>query len=104
MTRETAKRMIKGHPFSRQSVAREDIDERDYIFTEIVPVFELDGNNYQFTVMYKFRADDGEYIYGRAMSIDELCRMQQNAQRGEVYSVTYLRRSRIIIEIEEKNA
>ena len=96
--------MIKGHPFSRQSVAREDIDERDYIFTEIVPVFELDGNNYQFTVMYKFRADDGEYIYGRAMSIDELCRMQQNAQRGEVYSVTYLRRSRIIIEIEEKNA
>ena len=104
MTRETEKRMIKGHPFSRQAIAKKDIDERDYVFTQIVPVFEIDGNNFQFTVMYKFRADDGEYIYGRAMSIDEFCTMQQSAQCGEVFSVTYLRRSRIIVEIEEKNA
>lgn len=103
MTRETAKRMIKGHPFSRQAEAKKDIDERDYVYIEKVPVFELDGNNYQFTVMYKFRADDGEYIYGRAMSIDELCKMQEAASRGEVFSITYLSRSRIIVEIEEKN-
>ena len=38
MTRETAKRMIKGHPFSRQAEAKKDIDERDYVFTQIVPV------------------------------------------------------------------
>ena len=103
MTRETAKRMIKGHPFERQAKAKTDIDERDYVYIEIVPVFEIDGNNYQFTVMYKFRAEDGEYIYGRALSIDELCRMQETASRGDVFSVTYLNRSRIIVEIEEKN-
>ncbi len=104
MTRETAKRMIKGHPFDRQAVARRDIDERDYIYEEMVPVFELDGNNYQFTVMYKCRAEDGGYIYGRAMSIDEFCRMQEDAARGEAFSVTYLNRSRIIVEIEQKEA
>ncbi len=102
MTRETAKRMIKGHPFSRQAEAKRDIDERDYVYTELVPVFEIDGNNYQFSIMYKFRSEDGEYVYGRAMSIDELCRMQEEAARGEVFSVTYLNRSRIIVEIEEK--
>lgn len=104
MTIETAKRMIKGHPLSRQNEARKDIDERDYIYTEIVPVFELDGNNFQFTAMYKFRADDGEYIYGRALSIDELCKMQEAASKNEVFSVTYLKRSRIIVEIEEKDS
>ena len=101
MTRETAKRMIKGHPFGRQELARRDIEERDYVYAELVPVFEIEGNNFQYTIMYRFRAEDGEYIYGRAMSIDELCGMQQKAGRGEVFSVTYLRRSRIIVEIEE---
>lgn len=104
MTREMAKRMIKGHTFSRQADAQRDIDERDYVYTDIVPVFEIDGNNYQFSVMYKFRADDGEYIYGRALSIEEFCKMQAEAAKGEVFSVTYLNRSRIIVEIEEKNA
>ncbi len=103
MTRETAKRMIKGHSLSRRELAKKDIDERDYISIETVPVFEIDGNNYQFTVIYKFRIDDGEYIYGRAMSIDELCRMQEMAARGQVFSVTFLKRSRIIVEIEEKD-
>ena len=103
MTRETAKRMIKGHPFSRQEQAREDIDEKDYVSVEMVPVFELDGNNFQFTAMYKIRLEDGGYIYGRAMTIDELCRLQQSAARGEVFRIMYLRKSRIIIEIEEKN-
>ncbi len=102
MTRETAKRMLKGHPFSRQERAKRDIDEREYMYIETVPLFEIDGNNYQFTVMYKIRIDDGEYIYGRAMSIDELCRMQAAAARGEVFNIAYLKNSRVIIEIEEK--
>lgn len=101
MTRETAKRMIKGHPFSRKEQAKRDIDERDYVSIQIVPVFELDGNNYQFSVMYKIRIDDGEYIYGRALGLDELCKMQEAAARGEVFDIMYLRTSRIIIEIEE---
>ncbi len=100
VTRETAKRMIKGHPLSRQEIAKKDIEEKAYISLQIVPVFEIDGNNYQFTIIYKFRAEDGEYIYGRAMSVDELCKMQQCAARGEVFAVTYLEKSRIIVEIE----
>ena len=100
MTRETAKKMIKGHPFSRQDTARKDIEERAYVETELVPVFELDGNNYQYTAMYKFRINDGEYVYGRAMTIDELCRMQAAASLGDVFRIMYLKESRIIIEIE----
>lgn len=103
MTRETAKKMIKGHPFSRQDIAKKDIDERAYVSVEIVPQFEIDGNNYQFTIMYKIRLDDDEYIYGRAMSIDELCKMQSAAANGEVFSIMYLKNSRIIIEIEERD-
>ena len=103
MTRETAKRMIKGHPLKRQAQAQTDIDERAYEQTELVPVFEIDGNNYQFTVMYKLRIEDGDYIYGRAMSIDEFCKMQSAAAKGEVFRIMYLRNSRIIIEIEERD-
>ena len=79
MTKDTAKRMIKGHPLKRQQEAQRDIDERAYIEERLVPVFELDGNNYQFTAMYRFRANEGEYVFGRAMSIDELCAMQAAA-------------------------
>lgn len=100
MTRETAKRMIKGHPLKRQETAHKDIDERAYEEICIVPVFEIDGNTFQFTVMYKIRINDGDYIYGRAMSIDELCRMQADAARGEEFRIMYLRDSRIIVEIE----
>lgn len=100
MTRETAKRMIKGHPLDRQRKAQRDIEERDYLEEEIVPVFELDGGNYRFDALYRFRAADGEYIFGRAMSLDELCRMQADAARGEAFRVVYLRTSRIIVEIE----
>ena len=104
MTRETAKRMIKGHPPKRQETARRDIDERAYEQTCLVPVFEIDGNAYQFTVMYKVRISDGEYVFGRAMSIDEFCSMQAEAARGEQFRIMYLRDSRIIIEIETLNA
>ena len=103
MTKEYARKMIKGHPFQRQAAAEKDIDNRDYVQTELVPVFELDGNNFQFTAMYKMRLDDGEYIYGRAMTIDELCKMQQSAAGGSVFAVTYLKNSRIIVEIEPKD-
>lgn len=103
MTRETAKKMIKGHPPRRQETARKDIDERAYITTEIVPVFELDGNTFSFTAMYKIRIADGDYIYGKAFSIDELCKMQQSAANGEVFRIMYLKNSRIIIEIEERD-
>ncbi len=104
MTRETAKRMIKGHPLKRQETARRDIDERAYEETCLVPVFEIDGNTFQFTVMYKIRISDGEYVFGRAMSIDELCRLQAEAARGEEFRIMYLRQSRIIIEIETVKA
>lgn len=100
MTRETAKRMIKGHPLQRQKTAQRDIDERDYVEEELVPVFELDGGSFRYDALYKLRAADGEYIYGRAMTIDELCRLQADAARGEAFRVVYLRTSRIIVEIE----
>ena len=104
MTRETAKRMIKGHPLNRQQAAQHDIDEKAYIEERLVPVFELDGNNFQFTAMYRFKAQDGEYIFGRAMTIDELCKMQASAARGEKFRVVYLKSSRIIVEIEEEDS
>ena len=103
MTRETAKRMLKGHPLSRRQAAVRDIDERAYIETELVPVFELDGGNFRFDALYKLRADDGQYIYGRALSLEELCNMQAAAARGEIFRIMYLEQSRIIVEIEEKN-
>lgn len=102
MTRETAIRMLKGHPFERQAKGREDIDNRAWESIELIPVFELDGNNYQFTAMYKIMLPDGGYVFGRAMTIDELCTMQAAASRGEVFCIMYLTGSRIIIEIEEK--
>ena len=37
VTRETAKRMIKGHPLSRQEIAKKDIEEKAYISLQIVP-------------------------------------------------------------------
>ena len=54
--------------------------------------------------MYKIRISDGEYVFGRAMSIDELCRLQAEAARGEEFRIMYLRQSRIIIEIETVKA
>ena len=66
MTRETAKRKIKGFPLALQAAAKEDIDNRAYITTELVPVFELESGYYQMTVNYKIRLADG-YIYGKGM-------------------------------------
>ena len=102
MTRETAKRRIKGFPLNLQSIAKEDIDERAYVSVEIVPLFELDGGYYQMTVNYKIKLDDG-YIYGKASCLDEFVKMHDAAARGEVFSIMYLERSRIIIEIEERD-
>lgn len=102
MTRETAKRRIKGFPLKLQSIAKEDIDERAYVSVETVPLFELDGGYYQMTVNYKIKLDDG-YIYGKASCLDEFVKMHDAAARGEVFSIMYLERSRIIIEIEERD-
>lgn len=102
MTRETAKRMIKGFPLRLRAIAKEDIDERAYISTELVPVFEIEDGYYQMTVNYKIRLDDG-YIYGKALCLDDFVKMHDAAERGEVFSITYLARSRIIIEIEERD-
>lgn len=103
MTRETAKRMIKGHPLQRREKAKLDIEQRAYEQLSSVPQFELDGSSYRFDALYKFRAPDGEYLYGRAITLDELCRMQAAAAAGEVFRVVYLKSSRIIVEIEEEN-
>lgn len=102
LTRETAKKQIKGFPFAKQAAAKKDIDNRAYVSVEIVPVFEIEDGYFQMTVNYKIRLDDG-YIYGRAMSIDEFAKMHDAAARNEVFSIMYLETSRIIIEIEERD-
>ena len=102
MTRETAKRKIKGFPLKLQSIAKEDIEKRAYINTELVPVFELEDGYYQMTVNYRIRLQDG-YIYGKATCLDEFVRMHDAAARGEVFSIMYLEKSRIIVEIEERD-
>lgn len=102
MTRETAKRKIKGFPLKLQSIAKEDIEKRAYISTELVPVFELEDGYYQMTVNYRIRLQDG-YIYGKATCLDEFVRMHDAAARGEVFSIMYLEKSRIIVEIEERD-
>lgn len=103
MTRETAKRMIKGFPLKLKALAKEDIDARAYVSTEIVPVFEIEDGYYQMTVNYKIRLDDG-YIYGRAQSLEDFVKLHDAAERGEVFRIMYLQKSRIIIEIEERDA
>lgn len=102
MTRETAKKQIKGFPLSMQSIAKEDIDNRAYVSIEIVPLFEMEHGYYQMTVNYKIKLDDG-YIYGKALGIEEFAKMHDAAARGEVFSIMYLKKSRIIIEIEERD-
>ena len=55
------------------------------------------------TVNYKIRLDDG-YIYGRAQSLEDFVKLHDAAERGEVFRIMYLQKSRIIIEIEERDA
>ena len=102
MTRETAKRKIKGFPLKLQALAKKDIDERAYVSCELVRVFEIENGYYQMTVKYKIRLEDG-YIYGKAPSLDDFVKMHDAAERGEVFTIMYLRSSRIIIEIEERD-
>ncbi len=102
MTRETAKRKIRGFPWKLQSQAKTDIEQRAYVTTELVPVFEIDSGYYQMQVNYKIRLPDG-YLYGKAPSLDDFIKMQAAAQRGEVFTVLYLSQSRIILEIEERD-
>lgn len=102
MTRETAKRMIRGFPLKKQALAKEDIEKRAYISTELVPLFELEDGYYQMTVNYKIRLSDG-YIYGKASCLDEFIKLRQAADRGEVFRILYLEQSRIIVELEERD-
>lgn len=102
MTRETAKRKIKGFPFKLQAIAKEDIDKRAYVKTELIPLFELEDGYYQMTVNYKIKLDDG-YIYGKAACLDDFIKMREAAAHGEIFSIMYLEKSRIIIEIEERD-
>ncbi len=102
MTRETARRKIKGFPWKLQSIAMKDIEERDYVSIEIVPVFEMESGYYQMTVNYKIHLEDGD-IFGKALSLDEFIKMHQAADRGEVFRIMYLKNARIIVEIEERD-
>jgi len=102
MTRETAKKQIKGFPLKLQSLAQADIDNRAYISTELIPIFEMEDGYFQMTVNYRIKLDDG-YIHGKALNIDEFAKMHYASQRSEVFRIMYLEKSRIIIEIEEKN-
>ena len=102
MTRETAKKKIKGFPLKLQALAKKDIEERAYISSELIPLFEIEDGYYQMTVNYKIKLDDG-YIHGKAQSLDDFVKLHDAAERGEVFSVMYLKSSRIIIEIEERD-
>ncbi len=102
MTRETAKKKIRGFPLRLRSVALEDIDNRAYETVELVPVLEIESGYYQMTVNYKIRLEDG-YIFGKAQSLDDFVRMHEAAGRGEVFTVMYLKNARIILEIEERD-
>ena len=102
MTRETAKKKIRGFPLKLQSLAKKDIEERAYETVELTPVFEMEDGYFQMTVNYKIRLPDG-YIFGKASGVDEFARMHQAADRGEVFTILYLRSSRIILEIEERD-
>lgn len=102
MTRETAKRKIRGFPWKLQALAKTDIDQRAYVTAEVVPVFEIEDGYYQMQVNYKLRLADG-YVYGKAPSLDDFVKMQEAAQRGEVFTLLYLAQSRIILEIEERD-
>ncbi len=103
MTRETAKRSIRGFPLAWQTLAQKDIEERAYITVELVPVFEMEDGYFQMTVNYKVKLEDG-YIHGKAMNVNEFAKMHEAAARGEVFRIMYLKSSRIIIELEEKEA
>lgn len=102
MTRESAKKKIKGFPLKLQSIAKEDIENRAYKTIEIVPRFEMEDGYYQMTVNYKIKIDD-RYIYGKALSIEEFIRLHNESEKGEVFTITYLDKSGIILEIEEKD-
>ena len=102
MTRETAKKKIRGFPLKLQSIAKEDIEKRAYITIDIVPLFEMEDGFYQFTVNYKINIGN-KYLYGKALSLDEFIRLRTEANNGEVFTITYLEQSGIILEIEEKN-
>lgn len=102
MTRETAKKKIRGFPLKLQSIAKEDIEKRAYKTIEIVPLFEMEDGFYQFTVNYKINLGD-RYIYGKALSLDEFIKLRNEADNGEVFTIAYLDKSGIILEIEERD-
>lgn len=102
MTKDTAKKLIKIYPLLKRSAAEKDIDEKAFEEITIVPVFELDGNCYQFTADYKIKLSDG-YIYGRAMSLEEFSNLHRAASEGKKFKILYLKNARLILELEEIN-
>ncbi len=102
MTRETAKRKIRGFPLKLQSIAKEDIEKRAYVTINMVPFFEMEDGYFQMSVNYKIKVGD-RYIYGKAHSIDEFIKLHNEAENGEVFTITYLEKSGIILEIEERD-
>ncbi len=102
MTRETAKKKIRGFPLKLQTMARQDIEKRAYCTIETVPLFEMEDGYFQMTVNYKIKVGE-RYIFGKALTIEEFIRMHEEAQRGEVFTITYLEQSGIILEIEERD-
>ena len=104
MTRETARRIIRGFPLNVQDKAKNDIDERLYEEIEIVPVFEMCDGYFQMTVNYRIKLPDGEYVYGKASGIEEFAKFHDEAEKGEVFRILYLKNARIILECEQKMA
>lgn len=101
MTKEYALKQIKGFPLDMRDTAKDDIDRRAYRTIEVIPTFEIWGNCYQMSIYYKFKLPDGKELYGKAANISVFTEMHEIAARGESFTVTYLEKSGIIIEIEE---
>lgn len=100
MTREYALRQLKGLPLDMRDAAKKDIDIKAYKEVKITPSFEIWGNCYQVSIYYKFKLQSGKELFGRAANMSVFCEMAEAARRGEVFSVTYLEGSGVVLEIE----
>lgn len=101
MTKEYALKQIRGYPLDMRDAAKDDIDRRAFITTQVIPSFQLWGSSFQMAVYYKFSLPDGKELFGKAANNSILSEMHQAAARGESFTVTYLENSGIILEIEE---
>ena len=99
--KETVENEIKGFPIKMQVMAKDDIVNKTYITTELIPVFDAEDGTYYKSVSYKILLPDG-YIYGKTRDLDEFSEMLDAAFEQKTFTITYLEKSRIIVNIGVK--